>query len=1389
MAINFIKKDDLSHITRTTRQWETTVDRYEIIPKGVLCIELCNDKLTKIKIGDGHLRYELLPYVSGADLSNYYTKEETNNLIRDLKAIKIKGEASSLSDLPLRGNDEGDLWFVAKQDPDTHNRYDEYIWYKNKWESFGSSDIDLSEYAKKTYVDQHIQEVQNEITKIIESGYLHKHTNKEILDQTSAAYTSEKDQKLASLHNYDDTELRRLAHTHLNKNVLDQTDAVYNRDKDDKLAGLHNYDDTSVKQRLDDLESVSHTHENKEVLNRTTAAFTREQALILLDCKDFEGTDGTHPGTHGFVPAPTAADAGKVLGANGEWVANGSGDTVAEGGGISITTDQQTGVKTISVNVGDNLEIDNVTGELNVTGVDYSAGNGIRIGADYNFIEYIKNSGNYDQIILTDILPKFDDTLEVDIMFGAASGLDSNREFIGTCNYDGTSTVGDPFFYGMYVFNDNIRTSNITFYNHFVWTPQCTNTNFIDNPYGIDYYGNNPVRQIARMQGSTGSWGTVSRNFSDQYRSDFVDPFYPMAIFGSNHNNTELYQYICGEITLYGVKLYNSSNVLIHDLRPVERVSDNEAGLYDVITNKFYGNAGNGSFIKGPVVTTPDRIINAKIGDGLQIDSNGAIEVNVGDGLSINANDEVELDKATTSAIGGVIVGDNIDVNNGTISVPKAASNKPGVVKPSDGLSIDSNGVLSVDVGDGLSIDSTTKEVNVNVGDGLHIDSTDNKLKIQNGDGLSVDNNNDLNINAGDGLVIDSNDNTLNVNIGSGLEIDSVTGAINVIGGGNSGNYIEGEAIEFEEGASRLPTGYTELESISNTSASYIDTGYIPNTDTQLSIVANIHRGTTSWQTLFGARDAINPGGTEYAFFVRLNDNYNFYPRITGDTYTYMPNQTYDEKIEISIIGTTATVVKQNGTSYSYTQTGSLSNLSTTLAIFALHNQTGYVDNGIIDLYSFKIYENNVIVKEFVPCKRNSDDVIGLFDIINNVFYTNQGTGSFTAGRVVTLTSINVKYGNGLTLNASNEVEVNVGDGLFIDSTNNDVNIKIGQALSVNNSNEIDVNLGRALSINNNNEIDVDIATANSLGVVKIGDGIDIANDGTISVDEGYEYIAGEGIRIKNYDDMLPTGYTAVKALKSTGNQYINTGYIIKADTSFVMSCKIYQTSYGWAFPLGVRISSNAMMFCTEHWGDGSSIEYWLQDGNATATAAERAVFYNEPVIITIDDNVLTCVNQTTHDTVTLTVSGKTMPVDITIPLYVFATNDGGTTNFYGNMDLYNLKILEGGTVVHEYIPCLNDNNVAGLYDIYTDTFKTSPNGNAFTYISGTPTGDESIKKIELKKATTSTLGGVIVGDGLLIDTNGELEVKLGDGLTLDNNDAITLDTNTQLIINCVVVE
>jgi hypothetical protein len=52
-------------------------------------------------------------------------------------------------------------------------------------------------------------------------------------------------------------------------------------------------------------------------------------------------------------------------------------------------------------------------------------------------------------------------------------------------------------------------------------------------------------------------------------------------------------------------------------------------------------------------------------------------------------------------------------------------------------------------------------------------------------------------------------------------------------------------------------------------------------------------------------------------------------------------------------------------------------------------------------LYVCRIYDKFTLVRDFVPCK-NSSGTIGLYDLVNNQFYSNAGSGTFTAGPVIT---------------------------------------------------------------------------------------------------------------------------------------------------------------------------------------------------------------------------------------------------------------------------------------------------------------------------------------------------------------------------------------------------
>lgn len=46
----------------------------------------------------------------------------------------------------------------------------------------------------------------------------------------------------------------------------------------------------------------------------------------------------------------------------------------------------------------------------------------------------------------------------------------------------------------------------------------------------------------------------------------------------------------------------------------------------------------------------------------------------------------------------------------------------------------------------------------------------------------------------------------------------------------------------------------------------------------------------------------------------------------------------------------------------------------------------------------FQIMQNGVAVRNFIPCYRKADSIIGMYDTVSKTFFTNEGTGTFTKG-------------------------------------------------------------------------------------------------------------------------------------------------------------------------------------------------------------------------------------------------------------------------------------------------------------------------------------------------------------------------------------------------------
>ncbi len=197
----------------------------------------------------------------------------------------------------------------------------------------------------------------------------------------------------------------------------------------------------------------------------------------------------------------------------------------------------------------------------------------------------------------------------------------------------------------------------------------------------------------------------------------------------------------------------------------------------------------------------------------------------------------------------------------------------------------------------------------------------------------------------------------------------------------------------------KLPKEYTQVDYIQSSGTQYIDTGVYATEN--IGFEARIKM--TKYVFEGGVFASSNSSSNNH-FVLQTIDNgqLNLYITSNGNTYpryTYQTNDTsnfHDISYNIDNLNKgflDGEQLTQNNNRLT-TVTGS------TFTLFARKFVTSVSRYGYCQIKNFKIYDNNVLVRDYIPCYRNSDNEVGLYDLVNNVFYTNQGTGSFTYGAV-----------------------------------------------------------------------------------------------------------------------------------------------------------------------------------------------------------------------------------------------------------------------------------------------------------------------------------------------------------------------------------------------------
>jgi len=217
---------------------------------------------------------------------------------------------------------------------------------------------------------------------------------------------------------------------------------------------------------------------------------------------------------------------------------------------------------------------------------------------------------------------------------------------------------------------------------------------------------------------------------------------------------------------------------------------------------------------------------------------------------------------------------------------------------------------------------------------------------------------------------------------------------------------------------------YQQIEYIQSTGTQYINTGYywhseVTKIDATFTVITN-----SSAASLWGSEE-YQSSSTSSRYFAGIpygsNGSYTWYLGNTGQASIQAPIGTKTHWVVYTTSNKTYTAIKDDvvvtdARSYSgtcQTHTADFTSDSKGLFyLFANHNSgktTNYNPTQKVQslrLYRFKMYDNDILVRDFVPCYRKSDNKAGLYDTVNNQFYIDSYGGNFTKGNDVANTDI-----------------------------------------------------------------------------------------------------------------------------------------------------------------------------------------------------------------------------------------------------------------------------------------------------------------------------------------------------------------------------------------------
>lgn len=612
----------------------------------------------------------------------------------------------------------------------------------------------------------------------------------------------------------------------------------------------------------------------------------------------------------------------------------------------------------------------------------FTAGPSVYVPNEYREVEYIECDGN--QYINTGLNGKYGYKL-----VGSASYANGNNKNLAGIQLNGGSYRS---------FGPWAASQSLTLFSLGIGAGGAVNTGktyLLNTKYDLEanISATNPYLKV------NGSNATFTESPGGALSNKLADG--DIYLFALNNNGSVATNFI-GRV--YGHIFFYINDVLQREFVPCYRVSDGVVGLYDKVNGVFYTNLGTGTFGKGPAITmykvTKLRLNvlkSPRLPEAYEqvqyIKSDGTGQY-IDLGIKPNSSTKVEMDAFCSDSLLKGLFGSQ----NDTTAMYLFLKNNTGYQRISARFSSSSISDNTTTFTDFINVKFSkagcfVNDTSIGTFSTQTITGTTYNLYL-----FTVNNSGTPDSRYFVGKIksfrLWDNRVLLKSLIPCYRKSDNVVGMYDIISGvfytnQGTGSFTAGPIVN-------LPSDYQKVEYIEGDGNQYIDTGFKPNNKTDIDFAYSYT--TTSLSStetrIFGSRGS----GNDEAFFIGLHSSYDYCWYINyGNTSNTL------QDIIWGTVDTNKHTIKNKGGAFYFDGINVINFSVSTFtapynAIIFGANANGTIRTTKARVYYCKIYYQDDLVRDYIPCKRKSDGEIGLYDLVSKTFFTNQGTGDFIPG-------------------------------------------------------------------------------------------------------------------------------------------------------------------------------------------------------------------------------------------------------------------------------------------------------------------------------------------------------------------------------------------------------